>query len=334
MATANKPSLDTLGEIFRFAVRRFRAARLAYGHGTTNARDEAAFLVLEALRLPIDRLDPYLDLKPTPAERARLLTLIDARVSLRLPAPYLVGAAYMHGVRFHADRRALIPRSFIGDMLADGVLPIGDPRKVRRVLDLCTGSGCLAILAALAFPRARIDAADLSAGALALARRNVSDASAGRPHRAPSRRSLQAARRPALRPRSQQPALRRCARHGAPAARVSSRAAPGPGRRRRRARPGAPYPARGAAAPHANGALLCEIGRGRKLLEAAFPRLPFLWLDTEQSEGEVFWITREDLDAWDVLRWLASGGRVWFPAFRRPQNTGGRNVGRRLGRAK
>ena len=128
MPAANKPSLDTLGEIFRFAVRRFRAARLAYGHGTTNARDEAAFLVLEALRLPIDRLEPYLDLKPTAAERARLLTLIDARVSLRLPAPYLVGAAYMHGVRFHADRRALIPRSFIGDMLADGVLPIGDPR--------------------------------------------------------------------------------------------------------------------------------------------------------------------------------------------------------------
>ncbi len=178
MPAANKPSLDTLGEIFRFAVRRFRAARLAYGHGTTNARDEAAFLVLEGLRLPIDRLEPYLDLRPTPAERARLLTLIDARVSLRLPAPYLVGAAYMHGVRFHADRRALIPRSFIGDMLADymageGLLPIGDPRRIRRVLDLCTGSGCLAILAALAFPHARIDATDLSAGALALARRNV-----------------------------------------------------------------------------------------------------------------------------------------------------------------
>ena len=173
MAASNKPSLDTLDEIFRFAVQRFRAARLAYGHGPTNARDEAAFLLLEALRLPIDRLDPYLDLRPSAAERARLLTLIDARVSLRLPAPYLVGAAYMHGVRFHADRRALIPRSFIGDMLADGVLPIGDAGRIKHVLDLCTGSGCLAILAALAFPRARIDAADLSAGALALARRNV-----------------------------------------------------------------------------------------------------------------------------------------------------------------
>src|SRR5947209_19512330 len=104
MATANKPSLktpslETLGDIFRFAARRFRSARLAYGHGTTNAHDEAAFMVLEALKLPIDRLEPYLDLRPSAAERARLLTLIDARVSLRMPAPYLLGAAYMQGVR-------------------------------------------------------------------------------------------------------------------------------------------------------------------------------------------------------------------------------------------
>ena len=168
MPPANKSSLLTLGDFFRLAARRFRAGRLAYGHGTTNARDEAAFLVLEALRLPIHSLDPYLDLKPSAAERARLLTLIDARVALRLPAPYLVGAAYMHGVRFQVDKRALIPRSFIGDLLVGGGLPVGDPHRVRRVLDLCTGSGCLAILAALAFPRARIDAVDLSAGALGI----------------------------------------------------------------------------------------------------------------------------------------------------------------------
>jgi ribosomal protein L3 glutamine methyltransferase len=173
MPRPTNPPLLTLGDFFRFAVRRFRAARLAYGHGTTNGVDEAAFLVLEALRLPVERLDPWLDLRPTAAERSRLLTLIEARIALRLPAPYLVGAAYMHGVRFLADKRALIPRSFIGDLLVGGGLPIGDPSRVRRVLDLCTGSGCLAILAALVFPRARIDAVDLSAGALALARRNV-----------------------------------------------------------------------------------------------------------------------------------------------------------------
>src|SRR5471032_1610235 len=173
MPSANRPPPVTLGDFFRLAVRRFRAARLAYGHGTTNAVDEAAFLVLEALKLPIHSLDPWLDLQPTPSERARLLTLIEARIALRMPASYLLGAAYMHGVRFHVDRRALIPRSFIGEMLVQGSLPLGDPTKVRRVLDLCTGSGCLAILAALTFPRAKIDAVDLSAGALALVRRNV-----------------------------------------------------------------------------------------------------------------------------------------------------------------
>jgi ribosomal protein L3 glutamine methyltransferase len=295
MPAANKPSLDSLGEIFRFAVRRFRAARLAYGHGTTNARDEAAFLVLETLGLPIDRLEPYLDLKPSAAERARLLTLIDARVSLRLPAPYLVGAAYMHGVRFQADRRALIPRSFIGDMLADFVLPIGDPSRIRRVLDLCTGSGCLAILAAFAFPHAHIDAIDLSAGALALARRNV------RMHRLDDRIALHrgdlfkplAGRRYDL-ILSNPPYVDT---HGMarlpPEYRHEPRLALAAGHDGldlvRRILQEVPR--------HLtkNGALLCEIGRGRQPLEAAFPRLPFLWLDTEQSEGEVFWITRADL---------------------------------------
>ena len=295
MPRRTNPSLVTLGDFFRFAVRRFRTARLAYGHGTTNARDEAAFLMLEALRLPIHGLDPYLDLRPTAAERARLLTLIEARVALRLPAPYLVGAAYMHGVRFHVDRRALIPRSFIGDLLVGGGLPIGDPSRVRRVLDLCTGSGCLAILAALVFPRARIDAVDLSAGALALARRNVTT------HRLEDRIALHRgdlfepldnrrydlilsnppyvdARGMAKLPPEYRHEPRMALAAGDDGLDLVSRIL--------------------AEAPQhltKNGSLLCEIGRGRKPLEAAYPRLPFLWLDTEQSEGEVFWIARSDL---------------------------------------
>lgn len=292
MAQANKPSLVTLGDFFHFAVRRFRQARLSYGHGTTNAVDEAAFLMLEALRLPIHRIDPWLDLKPTPAERARLLTLIDARIGLRMPAPYLLGAAYMQGVRFHIDQRALIPRSFIGDMLAGGVLPVAKP---RRILDLCTGSGCLAILAALAFPRATIDAVDLSPGALALARRNVAA------HRLGDRISLHrgdlfkplAGRRYDLiisnPPYVDAGGMAKLP----PEFRHEPRLALAAGK------DGLDLVHRILAeAPQhltKNGGLVCEIGRGREPLEAAYPRLPFLWLDTELSEGEVFWITRSDL---------------------------------------
>src|SRR3954469_22613126 len=289
MPAASKPSLVTLGDFFRFAVRRFKVARLAYGHGTTNAVDEAAFLMLEALRLPVHTIEPWLDLEPTAAERARLLSLIDARISLRMPAPYLVGAAYMRGVRFHVDRRALIPRSFIGDILADDALPL-DPRKVKRVLDLCTGSGCLAILAALAFPRARIDAVDLSAGALALARRNV------KTHRLGDRIALHrgdlfaplAGRRYDLIISNPPYVDARAMAKLPPEYRHEPRIALAAGDDGldlvRRILAEAPR--------HLtkHGALICEIGRGRAPLEAAFPRLPFLWLDTEMSEGEVFWI--------------------------------------------
>jgi ribosomal protein L3 glutamine methyltransferase len=295
MTRATKPSLVTLGDYFRFAVRRFRAARLAYGHGTTNAVDEAAFLVLEALRLPVHTLDPWLDLKPTATERARLLTLIEARVALRLPAPYLVGAAYMHGVRFRADKRALIPRSFIGDLLIGGALPIGDPSRVHRVLDLCTGSGCLAILAALVFPRARIDAVDLSAGALALARRNIAD------HRLDDRITIH--RGDLFAPLgngrydliiSNPPYV-----DGRGMAKLPPEYRHEPRMALAAGDDGLDLVRRILAeAPRhltKNGNLLCEIGRGRRPFETAYPRLPFLWLDTEQSEGEVFWIARKDL---------------------------------------
>jgi len=297
MARANKPSLDTLDDIFRFAVRRFRAARLAYGHGTTNAVDEAAFLLLECLRLPIHNIAPWLALRPTQREKARLLTLIDARISLRMPAPYLLGAAYMHGVRFHIDRRALIPRSFIGDMLADGSLPFGDARKVRRVLDLCTGSGCLAILAALAFPGAHIDAVDLSAGALALARRNVATHRLGdriAVHRGDLFRPLAGRRYDLI--ISNPPYVDARGMAGLPPEyRHEPRLALAAGQDGlalvRRILAEAPsHLAK-------NGALLCEVGRGRIPLERAYPRTPFVWLDTEHSEGEVFWLERGHLPA-------------------------------------
>ena len=294
MAGRLKPSLDTLGDLFRFAVRRFKAAKLAYGHGTTNAVDEAAFLLLEGLRLPIHNIDPWLALRPTEAEKARLLTLIDARIALRLPAPYLVGAAYMHGVRFHADKRALIPRSFIGDLLVAGALPIAEPKKVRRVLDLCTGSGCLAVLAALAFPAAKVDAVDLSPGALALARRNVAT------HRLGDRITLH--RGDLFAPLAGQRYDLIISNPPYVDARGMDRLPPEYRHEPRMAlaagRDGLDLVhrilAEGSRHLTRQGALLCELGRGRNPLERAYPRTPFVWLDTELSQGEVFWLERED----------------------------------------
>ncbi len=292
MARATKPSLVTLGDFFHFAVARFRSARLAYGHGTTNAVDEAAFMVLEALRLPIHRIDPWLDLVPTEPEKARLMTLIEARIALRMPAPYLLEAAYMQGVRFHIDRRALIPRSFIGDLLAGGALPTAKP---RRILDLCCGSGCLAILAALAFPRAKIDAVDLSAGALALARRNVATHRFGDRitlHRGDLFKPLQGQRYDLI--ISNPPYV------------DAGGMAKLPPEFRHEPRMALAAGDDGLDLVHRilaeapkhltkSGGLVCEIGRGRPPLEAAYPRLPFIWLDTELSEGEVFWLSRNDL---------------------------------------
>jgi len=172
--------LITLRDWLRYAVSRFNAAGLVYGHGTERAVDEAAFLILSALDLGVDELDPWLDARLTTDERKHVLTLIEARISTRKPAPYLVGAAYIRGHRFKVDERAIVPRSFIAELICDRMedgeehfppLPSGQPAS--RILDLCTGGGSLAILAALAFPDAMIDAVDMSPSALALAGENV-----------------------------------------------------------------------------------------------------------------------------------------------------------------
>src|SRR5580704_2844523 len=169
----------TVRDLFRYAVSRFNAAGLAYGHGATNALDEAAFIVLEGLKLPIDALEPFLDASLTRAERGRLLSLIDARVATRKPAAYLLNRAYIQGVPFYVDERVIVPRSFIGELLmtafAEDNALTGDPERVSTVLDLCTGGGSLAILAARVFRNALIDAVDCSASALEVARRNVEE---------------------------------------------------------------------------------------------------------------------------------------------------------------
>jgi ribosomal protein L3 glutamine methyltransferase len=167
---------STVRDLLRFAVSRFNQAELSFGHGSANAYDEAAYLILHTLHLPLDLLEPFLDARLSPAEVDAVLNVIERRAGQRVPAAYITQEAWMHGFRFHVDERVIVPRSFIGELLQDGLQPyVEDPEQVSAVLELCTGSGCLAILAAHAFPNADIDAVDLSAPALEVATRNVAD---------------------------------------------------------------------------------------------------------------------------------------------------------------
>jgi ribosomal protein L3 glutamine methyltransferase len=167
---------STVRDLLRFAVSRFNQAELSFGHGSANAYDEAAYLILHTLHLPLDLLDPFLDARLSASEIDAVLNVIERRAGQRVPAAYITQEAWMHGFRFHVDERVIVPRSFIGELLQDGLQPyVEDPEQVSAVLELCTGSGCLAILAAHAFPNADIDAVDLSAPALEVATRNVAD---------------------------------------------------------------------------------------------------------------------------------------------------------------
>jgi ribosomal protein L3 glutamine methyltransferase len=167
---------STVRDVLRYAVSRFTQAGLSFGHGSSNAYDEAAYLVLHTLHLPIDLLDPFLDARLTSDELDSVLKVIERRAKDRVPAAYITQEAWMHGYRFHVDERVIVPRSFIGELLQDGLQPyVEDPEQVGAVLELCTGSGCLAILAAHAFPNADVDAVDLSPAALEVATLNVHD---------------------------------------------------------------------------------------------------------------------------------------------------------------
>lgn len=157
----------------RYAAGRFRAARLCYGHGTENARDEAAYLVLGALGIPFDCKPQRLEASVTPARAARLEKLVARRVRERIPVAYLLGEAWFAGLPFHVNQQVLVPRSPIAELILDRFEPWLQGVRVRRILDLGTGSGCIAIACARAFPRAGVDAADVSAKALAVARRNA-----------------------------------------------------------------------------------------------------------------------------------------------------------------
>lgn len=165
--------LQTLRDLLRYAISRFHAAELSFGHGSDNAWDEAVYLLLHTLNLPLDTLNPFLDARVLAEERERFLKILDRRCEERLPAAYLTGEAWLQGHRFLVDSRVIVPRSPISELLEDALQPWVEPDSVQRALDLCTGSGCLAILTAYAFPGARVDAVDLSDDALDVARSNI-----------------------------------------------------------------------------------------------------------------------------------------------------------------
>jgi ribosomal protein L3 glutamine methyltransferase len=167
---------STLRDVLRYATTRFNSAGLFFGHGSTNAFDEAAYLLLHTLKLPLDRLDPFLDARLLPEEVAALLKVVERRAAERVPAAYITHEAWLGSYRFYVDERVIVPRSFIAELIPEQFAPfISDPEEVGSVLELCTGSGCLAILMADAFEDAQVDALDLSDDALAVAARNVAD---------------------------------------------------------------------------------------------------------------------------------------------------------------
>ena len=285
--------LLTLLDFVRYAVSRFVEAKLVFAHGTTDPVAEAAFLVGEALHLPPERFDAFSRAHVTAKERAEVLRLIEARVRTRKPAAYLVRKSYIQGVPFYVDERVIVPRSYLGEILAGDLVGdngLIDPDNIARVLDLCTGSGCLAILAALRFPDATVDAVDVSKDALAVARINVEQ------HGLQER--VRVLRGDLYAPLGE-------ARYDLILANPPYVDAPGMA--------GLPpeclHEPRLALAGGADGlrfirriideaprhltqggGLLCEVGRGRAAVENAYPDMSFLWLDTEESSGEVFWI--------------------------------------------
>ena len=286
----------SLRAVLREAVTQFERAGLTFGHGTHNARDEAAYLILHTLKLPLRALDPVLDRRLSPGELHSVRAILRRRVQERTPAAYLTREAWLGEFRFHVDERVIVPRSFIAELLRDGLAPwIADVRRVGKVLDLCTGSGCLAILAAHAFPKARVDAADLSAEALQVARRNVKDYSLGkRVHLVQTDLfdRLEARRYDLI--LSNPPYVNAAAMRALPREyRREPRLALAGGRdgldlvRRVLAQ----------AAAHLNpgGLLVVEIGHNRAALEKAYPRLPFIWLETSAGEDYVFMLRKEDL---------------------------------------
>jgi len=302
-------------DLVRYGVSRFRAAGLAFGHGSDNAVDEALYLVSHALHLPLEHSALFLDARLTAQEIEATLALLERRAIERRPAAYLTGEAWIGPHRFHVDERVIVPRSFIGHWLCGDLSPwIHAPERIDRVLELCTGSGCLAILAALALPQAQLTASDISKDALAVARRNVdsygmtdrialmqSDLFAKLNDR---RYELILANPPYVTAAAMQ-ALPQEYRHEPDIALAGGD--DGLDCVRRILADATTY-----LTP--NGLLIMEVGHARERVEGAFPRLPFTWLEIDAVDDAVFVLTHAQLHAHQVsLRPRSASARVRRP---------------------
>ena len=292
----------TVRALLAYAIRKFETAGISYGHGTTNALDEAAWLILHALGLPLHELEPHLARTLTDAQYAAARRLIEQRVRTRKPAAYLTHEAWLGKYRFYVDERVIVPRSYIGEWLRQA--ETGDGPLVPRngtsgpspvsVLDLCTGSGCLAILAALTFPAAKVDAADLSEDALAVAKRNVADYKLGkRVHLIQSDLFSKLGTRSYDLIISNPPYVKAASMRKLPdeyreePEMALASGADGLDHTRVILRE---------AAKHLNpgGLLVVEIGHNRKALEKAYPKLPFEWPQVSAGRGYVFTLRAEE----------------------------------------
>lgn len=296
MSIDAQANLRTIRDVLRFAVTRMNEGNVFFGHGQADAVDEALFLVLRALQLPVERADLFIDAFITHAEINSLLQMIDQRVRRRMPTAYLLREAWLQGYRFYVDERVIIPRSFLAELLKEGLAPwVQDPKAVTDVLDLCTGSGCLAVMAAEAFPGAAVDAVEVSPDALAVAKRNISDYRLTQRVNAvqsdlygdlPNKRYDVIVCNPPYVTDESMAALPREYQHEPKLA--LSGGPDGMAIVRRVVRGARSYLKRG-------GLLFVEVGGGRAAAEQLFKDVPLTWLTTSDGDDTVFMAKQEEL---------------------------------------
>ena len=291
-------NLRSLRDVLRYAVTRFNERPIFFGHGQIDAFDEAAFLVTRAMKLPLERMDIFLDAFLTHAEINSLIELIERRVKKRVPVAYLLGEAWLQGYRFFVDSRVIIPRSFIAELLKDQLAPwVTEPGAVRSVLDLCTGSGCLAVIAADLFANAKVDGIDISVDALAVAARNVEEYSLGDRVRLTESDLFQAlgtSRYDLILcnpPYVTDQALSKLPREYSHEPTLALAGGPDGLDVVRRVM------AEARAHLNPQGLLVVEVGDGRAEVEREYPRLPLTWATTSAGDDMVFMVRAEDLPA-------------------------------------